>query len=223
MSASLQAQVKKPEDVFTVKDESWVLKSGEEATGLSGANQDGTMFWYAVSPEDDDAAKGMKPGVLIYDIYLKKYTFLPLEPVKVFVDNVYFSSNKKMAVVASRMSRYESLLSVFDFETQALRHTISGYSEIYLVNNNRFVFTLLNSKLERPSEAGLWGKSVAIYDPKAEKGYDIIKEATTLESFEVMSVEGDKITINVTYVPSEKDWDDFDKQKETQLVVKVPN
>jgi hypothetical protein len=59
----------------------------------------------------------------------------------------------------------------------------------------------------------LWGKSVAIYNPKAEKGYDIIKEATALVSFEVMSVEGDEITINATYVPSEKDWDDFTSRK----------
>jgi hypothetical protein len=71
--------------------------------------------------------------------------------------------------------------------------------------------------------AGLWGPSAALYDPSDDDGCVILKRATAKESFTVTGMtDENEMTINVTSVKSEKDWEDPDKQQDAEIVVAVP-
>jgi hypothetical protein len=69
----------------------------------------------------------------------------------------------------------------------------------------------------------LWGRSAAIYAPQAENGYQILKQATATESFAVMGVKDNNITLDQTSVKAEGDWSDSDKQTSVELVIPVPS
>jgi hypothetical protein len=218
----MAAQAKQPEDVFVVRGEAWALKSGGEVKGACGRSSGQGMYWYAVNPETDEAAQGLKAGVLLYNAGAKKYSFLPLDEEKVGVDDVYFSPDKKRMIVASRMNRYASTLTVYDTATLAHLTMFMGYGEIFFVDDARFAFTLVDENVERPAEAGRWGTSAARYAPGADGRRIVLKGASAKENFAVMGADASQITINVTSVESEKDWTDPDRQKETEITIKVP-
>ena len=215
----------KPEDVFAFDSEAqdWVLKSGGEAEGTPrGGQVDEGLWFYVVNPDADDAAKGLNSGILLYNAKARKYSFLPLDEEHIGVENVSFSPDKKRIVVVSRMSRFFAGISVYDGETFKLEKTFNGYSDVWFVDDVRFAFTLIEENIQRPEEAGLWGTSVALYDPDDAKGYVVLKRATATESFTVMGVSETGITVNVTLVKSEKDWKDIEKQQDSEITVKVP-
>jgi hypothetical protein len=212
----------KPEDVFVVNDEDWVLKSGGEPEGAYGGTLELGMYWYAVDPDTEEAAKGLKRGVLLYDAEGEKYSFLPTEEEQTRVENVTFSPDKKRMVLSANINRFSSGLWVYDVKTLKLEKEFWGYSDVFFIDDVRFAFTLVDEKIERPQEAGMWGTSAALYDPAEEKGYILLKGATAKENFSVMGADNSGITINVTSVKSEKDWEDIDKQNDSEITVEVP-
>ena len=223
-SMAAQAKTKQPQDVFAVdlKREGWTLKSGGDPEGTSGASLELGVYWYVVNPEVDEAAKGLKAGLLLFDVGTKKYSFLPLEEEEIGVEGVQFSPDKKRMIVASSMNRYATSLTVYDLETLDPQATFMGYSEVYFVDDVRFAFTLFDENVERPTEAGMWGTSAAFFAPDAEDGYIVLKEATAKESFAVVGADENQITIHTTTVKSEKDWEDADKWQESEITVEVP-
>jgi hypothetical protein len=217
-----EAGAKSPEDVFTVRDGEWALVSGGEPDGARGGSPQQGLYWYAVSPETDEAAAGLERGALLYDEGAKKYSFLPLSEERMFVDDIFFSPDKRTLVVASRMSRFHSSLAVYDLAALTLRHDLKGWSEIYFVDGARFAFTSIDAGVELPEEAGMWGTSAAIYAPDAGEGYVVLKGASAKEKFSVMGADGGGIVINAVSVESEGDWADADKWKEEEITVEVP-
>jgi hypothetical protein len=217
-----------PEDVFAfdAKEMTWVLKKGGEAEGTpNGGLVDAGMWFYAVKPEQDEAAKGLKPGILLYNAKAKKYSFLPVEGEEVnYVDGVDFSPNVETMVVSMRMSRFGSQLTVYDVKTLEEKRKFMGYSGVFFIDDVRFAFTLFDEKIERPEAAGLWGTSAAMYDPAADGGAVTLKQATKKESFTVMGLADDMehLNISVTSVKSEKDWEDTDKWEDSETTVEVP-
>jgi hypothetical protein len=223
-SAMAPAFAKIPEDVFAVKDGDWVLKSGGEPEGTWGASLQ-NMYWYAVDPENDAAAKSLERGILLYDAGAKKYSFLPTEEEQTRVENITFSPDKKRMVLACNVNRFASGLWVYEVESLKLEKSFWGYSDVFFVDDLRFAFTLIDQKAERPEAAGMWGLSAALYDPATGEGYVILKGATKTENFTVMGFaneSGDKINVSATSVKSEKDWEDTDKQTDTEITVEVP-
>ncbi len=219
------ASAAKPESVFVVRDGDWVLKSGGEPEGLSGASLEQGMFWYAVDPESEKAAKGLKRGILLYDAEAKKYSFLPTDEEQTRVENVTFSPDKKIMVLSGNINRFASGLWVYDVETLELKNSFWGYSDVFFIDNVRFAFTLVDENIVRPEEAGMWGTSAALYEPADDKkGYVVLKGASAKENFSVSGVDENegKIILNVTSVKSEKDWEDIDKQNDSEITVEVP-
>ena len=68
----------------------------------------------------------------------------------------------------------------------------------------------------------MFGASAVLYDP--DQGVIVLKQATAKENFIVTGVseDGEKITISVTSVNSEKDWEDDEKRQESEITVEVP-
>jgi hypothetical protein len=217
-----EARAKSPEEVFTVSDGEWALVSGGEPDGSSGGSPALGLYWYVENPETDEAAKGFERGALLYDGGAKKYSFLPLREEQMFVDDISFSPDKKTLVVASRMSRNSSSLAVYDLASLALKHELLGWSEIYFVDGARFAFTSVDTGVERPMEAGIWGTSAAIYAPGTDKGYVVLKSASAKEDFSVTGADENGIVINAVSVDSENDWKDTAKWKEAEITVEVP-
>ena len=211
-----------PDEVFAVDDGNWVLKSGGEPEGSSGASIEQGMYWYAVDPDSEEAAKGLKRGVLLYDAEEKKYSFLPTDEEQTRVENVTFSPDKKRMVLSANINRFASGLWVYELETLTLEKSFWGYSEVFFVDPVRFAFTLVDEKIERPQEAGMWGTSAALYEPADEKGYVVLKGAAAKENFSVVGADDSGITINVTSVDSEKDWEDIDKHNDSEITLEVP-
>lgn len=223
--SALAAQPKKPEDVFTVKNGAWVLSSGGEATGLNGEDSEKGLWWYAVNPEKEDAAKGLKQGILFYDANAEKgkaYSFLPTTEEQAYVLQVVFSPDKKLMVVICKQGRYSSQLSVYDVKTLKSKESFMGHSDAWFVDNARFAFTMLDGSVERPPQGGLWGTSAVLYDHTAKDGYVVLKGATATESFTVNDANANKVVITVTSVKSEGDWKDEDKQQDSEITVDVP-
>jgi hypothetical protein len=217
-----EARAKSPEDVFTVRDGEWALVSGGEPDGSCGGSPALGLYWYAVNPETDGAAKGLERGALLYDGGAGKYSFLPLREEQMFVDDIFFSPDRKTLVVASRMSRNSSSLAVYDLASLAPRHELLGWSEIYFADGARFAFTRVDTGVERSMEAGIWGTSAAIYAPGTEKGFVVLKGASAKENFFVTGADENGIVINTVSVESEDDWNDTDKWKEGEITVEVP-
>jgi hypothetical protein len=229
MTASvLAAQGKKtakPEDVFVVSDGDWALKSGKEPDGRRGASMQQNMYWYAVDPKTDKAAKNLKRGILLYDGNTKKYSFLPTDEEQTQVENITFSPTGKRMVVACKLNRFASGLWVYETESLKPEKSFWGFSDVYFADDDRFAFTLIDQNVKRPEAVGMWGTSAAIYDAAADEGYVILKGATKTEDFIVRGFaneSGDEIDVGVTSVKSEKDWEDFNKQTNTEITVEVP-
>ena len=223
---SQAAEAKNAEDVFAVseKESDWVLKSGGEADGSRGISLDQNMYWYAVDPENDQAAEGVEQGVLIYDGDTKKYFFLPTVEEQTRVENVFFSPDKQRMVLCCSVNRFANGLWVYEVETLELEKSFWGYSDLFFIDDVRFAFTLIDEKIERPEAAGMWGVSAALYDPAVDEGYVILKGATGKENFTVMG-PGEKeneISVIVTSVDAEKDWEDVEKHKDSEITVEVP-
>ena len=218
------AAEKKPEDVFVVKDGEWVLQAGGEPEGAGGASPDEGMWWYAVDPENDPAARGLERGILLYDAAAEKgsYSFLPTTEEQTRVEQVFFGPDKKRMVVACNLNRFASGLSVYDLATLELEKSFWGRSDVWFVDDIRFAFTLIEQTVGRPETAGMWATSAALYEPADDTGYVILKEASATESFEVTGADESGITITVTSVKSEKDWEDFDKQQDSDITVEIP-
>ncbi|MDR1481889.1 MAG: hypothetical protein LBI74_04625 [Synergistaceae bacterium] len=211
-----------PEKVFVVDGENWVLKSGGEPEGSCGASLEQGMYWYAVDPDSDEAAKGLRRGVLLYDAEGEKYSFLPTDEEQIRVENVTFSPDKKRMVLSANINRFASGLWVYDVETLELERAFWGYSDVFFVDDVRFAFTLVDEKTERPQQAGMWGISAALYEPAEEKGYVVLKGATAKENFSVTGAGESEITVNVTSVKSEKDWEDIEKWNDSEITLEVP-
>jgi hypothetical protein len=226
MALSSSAQAQKPEEVFVVKDGDWVVKkTGEEPDGPRGAGLEEGMWWMVVGPEFQEQAKNLAPGLLLFDKNApagKQYSFLPLKEDQLAVESVSFSPTRTRMVVALKVNRALSDLYVYDVKTLKLEHSFLGYSDIWFVDDVRFVFTAFDQKIERPFDAGMFGTCAAIYEPAEKQGYVILKAATAKENFAVMGLADGKIEVTVTTVKSEKDWEDFDKQQESTIVVEVP-
>jgi hypothetical protein len=220
------AKSAKPEDVFVVGDGDWVLKSGDEPPeGRRGASLEQNIYWYAVDPENDKAAKSLERGILLYDGNAKKYSFLPTDEEQTRVENITFSPNGKRMVLACILNRFASGLWVYETESLKPEKSFWGYSDVFFMDDDRFAFTLKDRNVERPEAAGMWGTSAAIYDVAADEGYVILKGATKTENFTVSGFaneSGDEISVIVTSVKSEKDWEDIYKQTDTEITVKVP-
>ncbi|MDR1376611.1 MAG: hypothetical protein LBJ22_03790, partial [Synergistaceae bacterium] len=90
-----------PEKVFAVNNGNWVLKSGGEPEGSCGASLEQEMYWYAVDPEFDKAAKGLRRGVLLYDAEGERYSFLPTSKEQTRVESITFSPDKKRMVLSA--------------------------------------------------------------------------------------------------------------------------
>lgn len=223
-SMAAQATTNQPQDVFMVdlKRDRWTLKSGGDPEGASGASPELGVYWYVVNPEVDEAAKGLKAGLLLFDGGAKNYSFLPLEEEEIGVEGVQFSPDKKRMIVASSLNRFATSLTVYDLETLNPQATFMGYSEVYFVDDARFAFTLFDESVERPAEAGMWGTSAAFFAPDAEDGYIVLKEATAKESFAVVGADENQITIHTIMVKSEKDWEDVEKWQEGEITAGVP-
>lgn len=216
----------KPDDVFVVREQGWILKkSGGEAEGVSGGNADTGFWFYVVNPENNDAAKGLESGVLLYNQNAEKYSFLPLSQEEAnYVEGAIFSPGGESVVLAIRMGRFGSLLWVYDIATFKKQNEFRGYSDIFFVDGVRFAFTLLDEKVQRPEEAGMWGTSASLYDPADSKGYVVLNGATAKESFIVMGLAGDdKLTVSVTSVKAEKDWKDTNKWEESEITIDLPS
>jgi hypothetical protein len=213
-----------PEDVFVVDEENqdWVLKSGGEAEPPYGASLEENMYWYSVDPENNEAAKGLERGILIYDADAKKYSFLPTAEEQTRVESVSFSPDKKRMILACNANRFATGLWVYEVETLELEKSFWGYSDVFFADNVRFAFTLIEEKAERPEAAGMWGLSAALYDPTYDEGYVILKGATAKENFTVMGFDENKININVTSVKTEEDWEDIEKHEDSDITVEVP-
>jgi hypothetical protein len=113
---------------------------------------------------------------------------------------------------------------VYEVETLELEKSFWGYSDLFFIDDVRFAFTLIDEKIERPEAAGMWGVSAALYDPAVDEGYVILKGATGKENFTVMG-PGEKeneISVIVTSVDAEKDWEDVEKHKDSEITVEVP-
>jgi hypothetical protein len=212
-----------PEDVFMVKDDAWVLKAdGSEAPGPNGADLRVGVWWFAVTPGLQEEAQGLERGVLLYDLTEDRYSFLPTADEQERVENVSISPDKKRVVIACNESRFTTKLYVYDRETLKLEKSFTGYSDVWFVDDVRFAFTLIDESVERPEEAGLWGTSAAMYEPAADSGYVVMKQATATESFNVSSADEDGVIINVYSVKTEKDWEDIDKQESSEITIEVP-
>jgi hypothetical protein len=212
-----------PQDVFIVKDDAWVLKAdGSEAPGPNGADLRVAVWWFAVTPGLQEEAQGLERGILLYDLAENSYSFLPTSAEQERVENVSLSPDKKRIVVACNESRFATRLYVYDRETLTLEKSFMGYSDVWFVDDLRFAFTLIDEKVERPEEAGLWGTSAAMYDPTFDSGYTIMKQATATESFNVSSADENGILINVYSVKSEKDWEDIEKQESREIKIEIP-
>ena len=238
LGSALSCAAASPQDVFVfdekdgVFDEGdeggdgpgWVLKSGGAPEGTNqGVNPVSGLAYYVVNPDDDAAAKDLKPGILLYSVSAKKYSFLPLsQEESAVVESVISSSDGKMMVVSLRMSRFGSMIRVYDAETLENKHEFMGYSDFFFIDNVRFAFTLMDEKVERPEAAGLWGTSAALYDPSYDEGYAVLKAATAKESFSVTYADENEVSVSVTSVKSEKDWEDSDKWQDSETKVKVP-
>ena len=223
---SQAAEAKNAEDVFAVseKESDWALKSGGEADGPRGISLDQNMYWYAIDPENDPAAEGLERGVLIYDGDAEKYCFLPTAEEQTRVENVFFSPDKQRMVLCCSVNRFANGLWVYEVETLELEKSFWGYSDLFFIDDVRFAFTLIDVKIERPEAAGMWGVSAALYDPAVDEGYVILKGATGKENFTVMG-PGEKeneISVIVTSVDAEKDWEDVEKHKDSEITVEVP-
>jgi hypothetical protein len=216
----------KPEDVFVVEDGEWQVKRGgkqTEAEGPSGSQPDLGFHWIAVNPDAQEEAKDLERGVLLYSEGAEKYSFIPLREEEMgIIDDVSFSSDGKRAVVASRVGRFVSLLMLYDVEKLSRVEQFEGYSDSWWIDPHRFAFTMIEKGVELPESAGLWGTSAAVYDP--DNGAIILKKTTSKEKFSVSGLNeaGDEITISVTSVESEKDWEDVDKWQESEIAVAVP-
>jgi hypothetical protein len=229
--AANSAFAARPEDVFVFDREAqdWSLKRGDEPEGTSGGDNDSGFWFYVVNPDGDTAAKGLEPGILLYDTKSDKYSFLPFEgedaELITGVQNVNFSPDGRRAVVSIHMSRFFSQLTVYETETLQIENTFEmAYGDVFFIDDVRFAFTLIDNDIERPEEAGMWGTSAAIYEPADDdKGYVILRKATAKENFTVTGLtDENEIAINVTSVKSEKDWEDPDKQQDAEIVVEVP-
>lgn len=124
--SSVAAQAKKPEDTFVVRDGSWQLKSGGEPQGTRGASFAKKMWWYAIDPKTDSAAKGLTRGVLLYDARAdssKAYSFLPTAEEQAWVEQITFSPDRKKMVMACRLNRFASGLYVYDVASLTLEKT----------------------------------------------------------------------------------------------------
>jgi hypothetical protein len=217
----------KPEDVFTLKDKTWYARSGgdeKESEHTSGGQPDLGLWWHAVDPETQEEAKGLDVGVLIYSEKTKKYTFISLSEEARAVQNVTFSPDGERCVAGSMLSRFAGLLSVFELAPVKPLGAFWGYSDIWWLDGVRFAFTLIDQKVERPEQAGMWGTSAAIFDPSYDEGYVILKGATATESFTITGTneDGTELTLSVTSVESAKDWEDVDKWKDSETTAEVP-
>ena len=222
----LAEAAKNPEDIFVfdAEAEDWVLKAGGEPEGTPrGGQPDLGLWFYVVNADNDETAKGLENGVLLYNANAKKYSFLPLDEEQRAVDMVTFSPDGRRVVVAYRLGRFSSGLSVYEMDGLTLENTLMAYTDIYFVDHVRFAFTLIDQSVERPEAAGLWGSSAALYEPADEKkGYVELKGATAKESYAVMSADKKGITINITSVKTENDWEDVDSWQESEITVEVP-
>ena len=225
---SFAAEAKNPEEVFIFNGEDWVLHSGAETEGERGAvvAAEG-VWWYAVNPETEAAAKGLERGILLYDANAesgKAYTFLPTTEEQARVELVMFSPDKKRMVVRCNLNRFASGLYVYVVATLELENSFWNRGDIWFVSNVRFVFTLVDTKVKRPETAAMWATSAAIYEIADKKGYVVLKGASATESFTVTGVDQDQNLVNilVTSVKSAKDWEDIEKQQESETTVEVP-
>ena len=214
------AAEKKPEEVFFIKGDAWALQSGGEPEGMNGESEG--MHWYAVDPENEEAAKGLKRGILLYNANTKAYSFLPTTEEQTRVEQVTFSPNKERMVVACNLNRFTSGLFVYDVATRKLEKSFWGHSSVWFVDDVRFVFTLTEQTVERPETAGMWATSAAIYEPANDTGYVVLKAASATESFTVTDANKDGITITATSVKAAKDWEDVEKQQDTEITIDIP-
>jgi hypothetical protein len=246
-----------PEDVFTFENGAWRVKSGgklKKFAGLSGSAKDhgGPIEWCVVNPAEQEEARGLKAGVLLYVKHIEEYgppyVFLLLDKEAAQVDGVSLDSPD--AAVISREGRFTKRLSVYflapiEYAGEGLGRQLESYKSFPARSGAVFwvrtaeteeqgsltglAFTLADGDARRPEAAGLFGSTTAVFTPnqgveRVNGGLVVVKKATKTESYEVTGVSGDgkELILSVTSVKSEKDWADPGKWRKSKIKVKIP-
>lgn len=135
---SSAVQAKAPEEIFTVRDDVWVLSSGGAAQGQGGKLNEQEIWWYLVDPESDAAAKGLEPGILLCNAYTasgRLYSFVPLPEEQPQIKNISFSPDQKRMVVICRLTPFVTKLFVYRLDTLTLEQSFWGHGDIWWVDD----------------------------------------------------------------------------------------
>ena len=242
---SFAAAAANPEDVFTFKDGAWYVKSGGKQIGFDGIAGTGeqygkTIEWCVVNPDEQEEAKGLKPGVLLYSKSWENsaYAYLLLEDEALDVAGLSFCPEGWYIVVISRLNRFTELLSLYSIEYDEnpyeIRETFRARTDAVFWTkdadgNLGMAFAMAYRDVRRPEEVGSFAPTAVIFYPPpgvklVNDGMVILKKATKNESYEVSGVSGDgtELTLAVISVKSEKDWADVGKWQDSEIKVKVP-
>lgn len=220
--------------------------------GVSGTGERGKsdpVQWCVVNPDETEEAKGLKAGVLLYIKDMEEsgspYVYLLLDEEAIRVDGLSFDDSENVVVI-SRGGRFTELLSVYNLGAvymewdgsplESYQSFLARNDSVFWVVEHKegyditgFAFTLADEEVTRPEEAGLFAATAAIFCPpqsvqRVNDGLAILKKATKTENYEISDVNGDgtELTLTVTSVKTEKDWEDVDKWQESEMTIEVP-
>jgi hypothetical protein len=254
-AATKAKKAAKPEDVFTFRDGAWRVKSGgkqKEFEGISGTGErkSGPIEWCVVNPDEQEEAKGLKAGILLYvkdmEEYQSPYTFLLLKEEAVQVDGVSFNpSGWETAAVISRGGRFTELLSLYDLESLYMEYDGTPFESdpsflarsdaVFWVETGEsenhsslsgLAFTMADEEVQRPEEAGLFASTAAIYYPPqtvawVNDGLVVLKKATKTESYEVSGMSEDGTEVTIAVTSVKSEKDWKDIDKWVESEIKV--
>jgi hypothetical protein len=183
----------------------------------------GSISWFAVDPDENDAMQGSKSGIYFFDEKNKPLFFMPFE-YATMIGGIFFSDDGKQMLLDVGTWVVRNYI-LYDFKGTKGKTSFMGMTDPIWLDPHRFAFTMVEPDAEpRPSETDFDGwTSVVVYDTAIEEVVPVI-QATETKNYLLTGVnwEKDELEITETSVKNEADWVDHEKHQNKKITAPFP-
>jgi len=186
------------------------------------ASADGTILWFSVYDDMQEATCGSESGVYFFDDKEQPLFYLPWVGAGVVAD-IYFSpDNKQMVLDGGTWVIREFIL--YDFNKTEVKAEFRGLDSLIWLDSHRFAFTLPEPNEPRrptPYDPDDW-RSVVVYDTATKTIIPVIKAIETRD-YTLVDADLSKGTLQIIErsVKNIEDWAESEYQ-EKEITLKAP-
>lgn len=182
-------------------------------------------YWSALDADENEALSEVESGVWFFAASGEALTFAPLESASSACQEVIFSPDGGMFVIAWGSSvRPDLFFEVYGQGTKKLTDLAGTRGGLAWVDPVRFVMTRIDDARADADDAVVGLRvSVVLVDVAAGETV-VLKEATATQNFwlETVVEDGKAVTVREDSVKAEQDWADEDKITSQNLRVEIP-